>query len=242
MSFNKDKWNKLIQEPHWYLEVPNELENIRKLFNENNFEYENLKEEIYSFFQEKLKENKIFLGKEGKNFDLSRKPIDTIVIHHTSMNPGLQKDKLSAIELLRLYAMEYASPKYKEDREIKNRPVYSGHFRDGIQVFWPYHWIIRTNGDCERLLLDNEIGWHAGNWDINCRSVAIVFDNDYEYSSPSDIELKAMINLIKNNYPLIKKERIFGHCEINIKTKCPSKGFLDSDGVIGWKNKIMNML
>jgi N-acetyl-anhydromuramyl-L-alanine amidase AmpD len=91
----------------------------------------------------------------------------------------------------------------------------------------------------ERLLEDNEIGWQAGNWDINCRSVAICFDGDYENSKPSDIELKAAANIIKEYYPGVLKERIFGHCEINRKTTCPSNLFLSMDSRRGWKEELL---
>ena len=118
------------------------------------------------------------MGGKNKDFDGDRKDIDTVIIHHTHNKPGITKERLSVMELLRLYAPYFSNPTYEFDKVIKDKPIYSGHFRDNKQVFYPYHWIIRTDGRVERLLLDKEIGWHCGNWDINCRSVAIVFDNE----------------------------------------------------------------
>jgi N-acetyl-anhydromuramyl-L-alanine amidase AmpD len=146
------------------------------------------------------------------------------------------------MELLRLYATFFANPTYEADKEIKGQPIFSGHFRDGKQVFYPYHWIVRKNGEVEPLLFDNEIGWHAGNWEVNCRSVAIVFDNNFENSTPSKIEIEFVAKLIKEKYPNVTKERIFGHREINTKTTCPSNLFLTEGDKKGWKEDLLNLI
>jgi N-acetyl-anhydromuramyl-L-alanine amidase AmpD len=109
-------------------------------------------------------------------------------------------------------------------------------------VFWPYHWFVREDGRVERLLKDHEIGWQAGDWDINCRSVAICFDGDYENSRPSDIELHAAAKIIKENYSQVSRERIFGHREVNPKTTCPSNLFLSEDGKRGWKEDLLSFV
>ena len=88
----------------------------------------------------------------------------------------------------------------------------------------------------KRLLNDDEIGWHAGNWDTNCRSIAICLDNDYSKSEPTDLVLKSMTNLIKRKYPQIKARNIVGHCEINPKTECPGGSFLKE-----WKPKLIQL-
>ena len=122
---------------------------------------------------------------------------------------------------------------------IKGTPLYSGHTRDGKQVFYAYHWLIRNDGRVERLLNDNETGWHAGNWGVNCKSVGIALDNDYTNSRPSDIELKAIAKLIKENYPSVPKQNIFGHSEVNKNKACPSKLFLSNDSIKGWKDDLL---
>ena len=173
----------------------------------------------------------------GKDFDADASR-STIVIHHTSMKPCLTHERLSGNRAVRLYAPQYAGsgPTYDTHKNILNEPIYSGHFRNGIQIFWPYHWIIRCDGKAERLLEDNEIGWQAGNWDVNCRSVAIVFDNDYEDSEPSEIEFEGVAKLIKEKYPQVSKDKIIGHCEVNIKTTCPSKIFYQKILTKGGRN------
>jgi|GEM_PF-2098109 len=54
-------------------------------------------------------------------------------------------------------------------------------------VFCAYHWLVYMDGTMERLLQDNEVGWHAGKWDVNCKSVAICLDDDFENLAPQNI-------------------------------------------------------
>jgi N-acetyl-anhydromuramyl-L-alanine amidase AmpD len=125
---------------------------------------------------------------------------------------------------------------------LRGEPIGSGHLRNGKQVFWPYHWIVRKDGRAERLLYDSEIGWHAGNWDINCRSVAIVLDNDYEESLPSRTELFAVASIVTRHYPGVSIGRVLGHQEVNPRTACPSKLFLDAAGRKGWKSELLDLI
>jgi hypothetical protein len=226
-------WESLVTEPSWYTGIVPELEQVYKLRESDSEEYENLKEQVYDFFEAQLKLGTIALAKTGPDHDAERLPIDIIILHHTSNPPGLSPGRLSAIELARLYAPEYYQ-QYKRSGEAK--PVYSGHFRQGRQIFWPYHWMIRQDGTAERLLNDEEIGWQAGDWDINCRSVAICFDGDFEKSTPSEAELASAREVIKTYYGNVTQDRILGHCEVNKDTVCPSQLFL---GKTGWKHRLL---
>lgn len=238
---NELKWTELVKKPDWYLVIRPEYEKLKKQAEENG-ENQQLKEEVYEFFEKHLAQGGIALGDKGNNWDSERKPIDTIIIHHTKNSPGITKERLSAMILMRLYASYYAKPTDKEDESIVGKPIYSGHFRNGQQVFYPYHWLVRKEGSLERLLFDNETGWQSGNWEINCRSVAIVLDNNYEESYPSAIELSAIANLIKSQYNSVPKNRIFGHQEVKPNTTCPSKFFLSKDGQKGWKEDLLNLI
>ena len=233
--FDEEKWIKILKQPDWYLEIIDEIRSLRELANKN--KNPEIIEEIYQFFEKQLEDNKIALAKEGPNWDKERKPIDTIVIHHTSLPPGITWQRLSAIQLINIYATYYANPYYEEEKHLKGKPIYSGHFRNGKQVFYAYHWLIRMDGSWERLLNDDEIGWQAGNWEINCRSIAICLDNDFENSSPPDFLLESIAKLIKEKYPQVKPERIFGHLEIKPKITCPGNKFLTD-----WKPKLIELL
>lgn len=241
-NFDEKEWAEKIRNPLWYTEVPLMMKKMAELRKANEDIFEEEKERIYSFFEKQLALGGVALGGAGKDFDNERKEIDTIVIHHTHGEIRITKERLSAMELLRLYAPFFADPTYETDKEIKGQPIFSGHFREGKQVFYPYHWIVRKNGESEQLLFDNEIGWHAGNWEVNCRSVAIVFDGNYENSAPSQIELQSAVKLIKEKYPIVSRGRIFGHREINSKTTCPSNLFLSEGDRKGWKEDLLKLL
>jgi len=240
--FNEAEWTEKIKNPTWYMGVSSEMEKLQELRDKDKEKFETEKERIYSFFEAKLDDGEIALGNLEGNFDVERKPIDTVVIHHTHGRRGMTKERLSAMELVRLYAPYYENPTYENDKSIKGEPISSGHIREGKQVFYPYHWIVREDGSVERLLNDSEVGWHSGNWEVNCRSVAIAFDHDFEDSTPSDVELMSVVKIIRENYPTISKDKIVGHCEVNSKTTCPSNLFLSKDGQQGWKDRLLGMI
>jgi hypothetical protein len=203
--------------------------------------------ELYSFFEEKLKNGKIILGTEKGVWDTERKPTETIVIHHTGGDPGLTPERLSAMELFRLYLRHYAHP-YDTGRwpPLAGAPISSGHTRNDQQVFYPYHWLVRMDGSAERLLYDNEVGWHAGNWRVNCQSVAIALDNNYENSVPSKVVLRTVAELITSYYQFVPKNQIVGHREVKRTmpgtTTCPGQLFLSHDSQRGWKEDLLDLI
>jgi hypothetical protein len=238
-----NKWEKLLGNNDWYLNIVPDLAAIRESAKTEK-EKVKIKGSIYEFFRKMLNDGKIALGKDVGIWDKERKPIDTIVIHHTEMDPGLTPDMLSAITLIRLYASYYAKPYDEKDKNITSSPISSGHIRNGKQVFWPYHWIVRMDGSVERLLNDNEVGWQAGDWEVNCRSVAIVLDNNFENLKPSSTVLNGVAKIIREQYNFVSKENIKGHREVKKggTTSCPSNLFLSSGPVGGWKDDVLNLI
>lgn len=236
------QWTSLLPLPNWYLSViPQVQEWMRALATEDLAIRRIAKARLYDYFETQLREGNIGLGSGGA-MDDERRPVDTIVIHHTSNAPGMSKTRLSAIELIRLYAPYFLNPTSVTDSRLKSQPIRSGHVRNGRQVFWPYHWIIRKGGRMERLLNDSEIGWHAGDWQVNRRSVGIAFDNDYEWGSPGILELQAASRLMSEHYGLVPPSRILGHQEVTPKTTCPSRFFLRRHGMRGWKDDLLRYL
>jgi len=236
------RWELLLSSPIWYLTVVPEIEALSyRIKDENAAVAEACKALLYDFFEVQLRKGHIALGAGVGDFDAERKTVDTVVIHHTSNPPGLRASRLSAIELIRLYAPNFAAPADRE-RCLRGHAIYSGHIRRGKQVFWPYHWLIRHDGRTERLLRDSEIGWHAGNWGINRRSVAIALDDDYEHRSPSPTELYAIAAIVKRHYPEVSLTRILGHREVNAQTACPSELFLGTPARRGWKSELLTMI
>lgn len=231
-TINEKKWERYIDRPAWYLKLLPDYKRLNKRAEKNPELKTRLKEQAYAFFERHLETEDLQLGNLGPNWDEERKQIDAIVIHHTANLPGMTLERLSAMHLLRLYASHYIYPP-KEEKQIKGQPIWSGHFHNGKQVFYSYHWLVRENGTIERLLADNEIGWQSGNWDVNTRSIAICLDGDYRQHDPSERMLGAVAELIRSSYGVVPKEHIFGHEEINKKTDCPGMNFLN-----GWKEKI----
>ncbi|HEV8414601.1 MAG TPA: peptidoglycan recognition family protein [Bryobacteraceae bacterium] len=239
MNLLQARWEPLLRSPNWYLRIIPEIHSwIKRLSREPVEVQDRAKARLYDFFEDHLAQGGISLGR-GSSFDAERKRIDTIVLHHTSNPPGMRASRLSAIELIRLYGPYFVNPTAEVDTHLQGQPIYSGHIRHGQQVFWPYHWIVRENGQAERLLEDSEIGWHAGDWDVNCRSVGIVLDNDYEWHRPSDLELRGIARIIIGHYGLVPLNRIVGHREIISKTTCPSRLFLDGTSTKGWKGDLL---
>ena len=232
----------MLSRPTWYLTVIPEVQAFLDGIREETASTRTAcKQALYDFFELHLSAGDFALGRGTGEADAQRMPIDTVVIHHTSNPPGLSAARLSAIELMRLYGPYFANPP-EDEKQLKGTLISSGHERGGKQVFWPYHWIIRNDGHAERLLFDSEIGWHAGNWDINCRSIAIALDDDYESSKPSDLVLRAAATLIVNRYGQAPITRVFGHREVNGKTICPSELFLNAPSGKGWKDDLIATL
>jgi len=240
------RWSELFKNPDWYVSFVPESRAIIDSWPTVEERRRLVREEIYPLFEQLLKEGGIALGDEEGIWDADRKPTDVIVIHHTAGKPGLTPERLSAMELFRLYAEYYANQYENRGIITVGTPISSGHVRGGRQVFYPYHWLVRMDGSVEQLLHDDEVGWHAGNWDINCRSVAIALDNNYENSIPDKTVLRAIADLIRSRYSHIPKERIFGHREVKRtvpgETTCPGNQFLPHDDYPGWKKTLLDLI
>lgn len=175
-------------------------------------------------FEQLLAEDAVMLGEAGPNWDAERHPIDTVVIHHTGSAAPMPLSRLNAMHLLRLYVPKYQHPG-PDAGLIGGTPIYSGHSDvEGNQVFYGYHWLVRRDGKTERLLPDEAIGWHAGNWDANTRSIAICFDDDLEHGQPAPDAMDAAAELIATGYPQVPSAQIIGHNAIT-QTVCPGGEF-----------------
>lgn len=213
------RWSRIITDPDWYVTIWPQYQKLEEQYRDAPAnEKANIKEQLYGFFEVHLKDQSICVGSSGPDWDTERKPIDTVVMHHSSLPSGITHDRLSAIHLLRLYASYYANPAASE-ADITGQCIYSGHFANGKPVFYAYHWLIREDGTAEQLLADNEVGWHAGNWEINCRSIGICFDADLTNVAPTPEALAAAKQVIQNYE--IAPERVLAHREVNTKTSCP---------------------
>lgn len=236
--FDESKLLADLEYPGWYIRIQPEYQRVMQQAEDSDeHTRRRMKEEIYGWFEQLLEDKKVPLGSSGHNFDAERKPIDMVIIHHTAEESGMRLSRLNAMHLIRIYAPYYANPTYASEEYIKGKPIYSGHFYKGEQVFWAYHWLVRKNGKAERILKDKEVGWQAGNWDVNCASVAICLDGEFRDSTPPTPMQKAAATIIRDHYSHVSPNKILGHREVNPKTDCPGSRFLK-----GWKLHIIEAL
>lgn len=236
--FDESKWERAITRPDWYIELYPELQAMRGVW-ESDPDREEVKQQktaVRGFFESALNDYRVTLGQNGPNWDKERQPIDTVVIHHTSADPGYRLPYMNAVQLLNVYVSYYNNPT-AADASIKGQPIWSNHTKGGRQVFYLYHWLVRMDGTVERLLEDEQIGWHSGNWDTNCRSVGICLDNDYESQNPSQLVLKSMAELINSHYSQVRQNRVIGHREAGKNTICPGDNFVG-----GWKQTLLELI
>ncbi|MBI3984164.1 N-acetylmuramoyl-L-alanine amidase [Candidatus Microgenomates bacterium] len=231
---DESKWTAALARPDGYLDLQHDIHNIlEKPTAMTDEEHDNFKDHAYAMVERLMAEGKVVLGQEGYDFDTGRQLIDTVVIHHTANPPGIRLSLLNAEQLIRLYMPYYANPTLEQEMSIKGQPLFSGHYYHDQQVFWAYHWQVRDDGTYERILEDRYVGWHAGSWDVNCRSVGICLDGDFRHVDPNEKMLEAVAEIVRSKYPQIRSARILGHMEV-VTTKCPGKNFLD-----GWKQNIL---
>ena len=225
-----------VKHVDWYLRLKEYFAKLNQSVGEDKDRKNELNEQLRDLFEELVAENAIALGAEQPRLDQYRQKIDTVVIHHTSQPAGIRLERLNVIHLLNIY-MPYFQKPSKHEEFLKGAAITSNHLVGGKPVFYGYHWLLHMDGTATRLLDDDSIGWHAGNWNINCRSVGICVDNDYEVENPPDDVLRALAILIKVKYPLISASNLLGHCEANPKTICPGKSFISE-----WKPRLQQAL
>lgn len=138
--------------------------------------------------------------------------IDYIVIHHSAGSP---KETLQDVN---------------HSHQVRNwgtpqKPLYCKKDKKGY--FVQYHWFIDRAGNATQTRDYDEIGWQAGVWDINKRSVGICLSGNFQNELPKSQQLEALKVIIKGLrliYPraVIKPHRFFK------ATACPGKNITDS--------------
>jgi hypothetical protein len=194
---------------------------------------------LYEAIEALLDAGTVHLGTADPGWDSERQAIDRIVIHHTSRPPGMRASYLNAMHLLRLYVPVYNHPTAADRARVAGQQIASGHVRRSRQVFWGYHWLVRRDGTTQRLLMDWETGWHAGDWATNCRSVAICIDDDLENRMPTGTALEAIARVIRDQYSTVDPtaRSLLGHREVNPRRTCPGDLFLST-----WKSMLLERL
>lgn len=234
-----ENWITVLNDPLWYLKIKEDLESLIYQVDLSTPRLKWLRKQLFHTVQESLKNNIIPLtgSDEAFNFDNEREPINTIVIHHTEGRPQVDLDELNTQGFLLQYTQDFLKDRPILGQSIIDKPIGSGHYRDGRQVFYAYHWIIKPNGEAVRLLDDNNIGWHAGNWDVNKKSIGVALAGNFDNNSPPESQLEGLVKLIRDEYKFIEPQRILGHYEINSRKFCPGLTFANS-----WREKVIGKL
>lgn len=231
-------WTEALAKPDWYSYIAEDVKRLEEQAKVASPEVrKNIKEEMYTTIEKAVAHKTLTMATSGSNLDVERAPIDTVVIHHTKNKPGMTLNRLNAMQLLRIYGMYYANPTDPREKAFKGRPIWSGHFYHDKQVFWGYHWLVRNDGTAEHLLKDSYVGWHAGNWDVNCRSIGICIDDDLSSKEPTDLALKAIAVIIKSHYPHILADNVVGHRDVCLNTVCPGELF-----ECGWRPTLLEYI
>lgn len=232
--FQLASWAHKLRQPDWYLLLEYELSSFIFPTIHDDPQLKTWRNQAYSLVGTMLEHGEIPLAQSGPDLDSERQPLDAVVLHHTEEDAHIPLAKLNAIGLLRQYALQYLEGNVLGN-SVKGQAVWSNHFRQDSMVFFAYHWLIRPDGTCERLLEDPAIGWHAGNWQINTRSIGIALSGNYEHSTPPPAQIAAAARLIRTHYPFIAPSRLLGHCEVNTQATCPGDCFLN-----GWKQHLLS--
>lgn len=246
-----ERTREMVQEPDWYLEFGRArkarllgLGAAQAAFSGNIGQAAvYARRRMVDIFEQLLISHDVRLGIPGEDElddqDEDRQSISQVVIHHSSRENGISLASLNALHLLNLYVPVYQNIRNPVlDSAGRHQPIYSEHFNElGEQVFYGYHWKVDQDGNATRLLNDEAIGWHAGNWEINKRSVGICIDDDLEHKSPTDASIESVAQILKDHYQQLEitGSTVIGHNEAS-KTACPGDEFLG-----GWKNRLLEI-
>ncbi len=191
-------------------------------------------------FKKTLKTSKFVYAETGYNWDQWRKPIDCLVIHHTSSAPTISLRELNIVGL-RLYMQQFL-----KDEDVIGKPLYSGHYWFGKpktkenMTFVSYHYLVRPSGKIIQLVDDSDYLWHAGNLGVNQKSIGIALAGKFTDSEPTPEALKSVAKIINDHG--FSKDKVFGHNEVIKKeilgeTECPGSLFVSK-----WKPKLLELL
>ncbi|MEW6686841.1 MAG: peptidoglycan recognition family protein [Candidatus Edwardsbacteria bacterium] len=169
-----------------------------------------------------------------------RAPFEGIVIHHTGTSKNITVEQLSNIHKWRIY-----KPVFDAMQDTVGDKIYSNHFYEGKETFCAYHWLVYSDGRKIQVLKDiikigdkwyiDNVGWHAGTWEMNGKTMAIAIVGNYRNSIPPKEVLNSVAEIIVSYQKMVEtKLNIYGHREVRpTPTACPGNKFLGEEG---WKN------
>jgi N-acetyl-anhydromuramyl-L-alanine amidase AmpD len=101
-----------------------------------------------------------------------------------------------------------------------SKPVHAK--KSSLNSYAQYHYIIEGNGAIRQPRKHDEVGWHAGNW--NVKSLGICLCGDFDMEKPNREQIFALRDVLRKltkEYG-IPKENILGHRD-TARTACPGR-------------------
>ncbi len=140
------------------------------------------------------------------NGKMNFKNIDTVVIHHDAV---IRPTSYNTLKRLISEANTHIADNW-------------GHIS--------YHYSIDNVGDVYQCVNEKEICYHAGNYDVNIRSLAIKLDGNMETQQPTPAQIKSLQALLvyltsqRPDLPKIVAASVKGHRDVRLApTACPGR-------------------
>lgn len=131
-----------------------------------------------------------------------------VVIHHSASAQTTTAEQVSSWHKIRNWGDE-------------NNPMYAP--KSTLGWYGQYHFFIEGNGKITQFREMSEIGWHAGNWDVNKDSIAICFAGNFnndELTSAQKKSLQIIWSRIQTDYPELSLKDFRLHRDFK-STECP---------------------
>lgn len=167
------------------------------------------------------------------DWDAERSEFKRIIIHHSDTRPPdatpQQIESFTAQLYLKRYQLDEKAAG-GNDPYVRWLPEHSNHVVNGKQRQIAYHHLIYPDGrlttELQPLVKINGkwfvdmVGWHAGNWGINCESIAICLIGSFQDRDPSDKAIRALVGLITYYREFNPKVVVEPHSD-HKQTDCP---------------------
>ena len=185
--------------------------------------------------------------RKGKYEGASSHAVDSIVVHHTTTDT-LTIWELEAFSLLRLYlplfmdkdgvGLPFIKFLIQMHPQLQDQPLApaSGHFmirrneegvEERVHTFVGYHYMIYPDGTVVELLDQDYVGFHAGNYPVNIRSIGIALVGDFSHTEPTPAAQAALKELVTTLNQQLGVQYIDGHSKVRKSgpTVCPGGWF-----------------
>jgi hypothetical protein len=134
----------------------------------------------------------VFMSDGSCNWDSQRVGPRILVVHHTDTDTSATPAELSRIIYQRLYR-----PGRRES---------SGHYWNindrKVEHYVAYHELIRSSGESQKTLEDDEIGWCVGVWEMNVQAYCVAFVDDLHNHRPTPAAI-ARLERIADRYDIV---------------------------------------